>query len=366
MFKSICYLTIPSFYWQINALFYPENTEKPVLIGGSTQDHGIVMETSPAAASAGIRPGMLSFHARNLLPDVEIIHPDEETYDYFIKKIKNIIEKFSVKWVQEKYNSFLLFLPDYFNLLSTVKEIQYDIRKKLNFNTQAGLSDNKYMARLAGRLSGPNELLHVDKNNAAKILSSAGIEHIPELTGKEIEKLHLAGADTIHDLFGLDLYHLRFFLGDKGEMLYYNYICQVKTMRDKNNFFYNEIFFYNTCNDLKAMIDKVKKNVRRILHEKLKQDDIMINRIKIYMEYVDNKDYILTKKILGKNSTNAIIRHIASLLQNFTRRVRIKKIGLYFFHTQKEAALLNWGQTSWCHSLVVPQILNSCGITYNF
>ncbi len=355
MFNSICYLTIPSFYWQIHALFYPKDADKPVLIGGSTQNYGIVMETSPAAASAGIRPGMLSFHARSLLPDIEIIPPDEENNDSFIKKIRNIIERFSVKWIQDKYNSFLLFLPDYFNLLSTVKEIQYDIRSKLNLNTQAGLSDNKYMARLAGRLSGPGELLHVDKTNAAKILSRANIEDIPELTENDIDKLHLAGISTIHDLFGLDLYHLRFFLGDKGEMLYYNYICQVKTVRDKGNFFYDEIFFYNTCNDLKAMIDKIKKNVRGILHEKLKQDDIMINRIKIYMEYVDNKDYILTKKIKGKNNPNAVIRHIASLLQKFTRRVRIKKIGLYFFHTQKEAALLNWSQTSGCLlALLVP------------
>ena len=348
MYKTICYLSIPSFYWQIHTLFSPGSKNRPVIIGGSPQNYGIVMEASPAAYKCDIRPGMLSTHACNLAPNLEIVPPDQANYSYFIKKIINMMDNLSLKWTGNSYNAFFLFLPDYFNLLSTVKEIQYDIRHKWSLNTQVGLSDNKYMARLAGRLSSPNEILHIDKNNAAKILSNTNIEHIPELTRNDISKLNMAGINTIHDLFGLNLYYLRFLLGDKGELLYYNYICQVKTVRDMDNFTYEEIFFYNTSNNLKTIINTLKKRTVIILHDLEKKDrTIMINKIKVYIEYVDNKNLMLTKKLAGKNNIKEATRYISSIFHKFKRRVRIKKAGLYFFHTLKEAELL-WPQEKMC------------------
>ncbi len=341
MYKAICYLTIPSFYRQINTLFSPHTKNKPVVIGGSPQNYGIVMETSSSAYKCGIRPGMLSTHACTIMPDLKIIPPDQENYSYFIKKIINMMDNFSLKWTGNSYNAFFLFLPDYFNLLSIVKEIQYDIRHKWSLNTQVGLSDNKYVARLASRLSSANELLHIDKNNASKILSDTNIEHIPELTNDDLNKLNMAGINTINDLFGMDLYYLRFFLGDKGELLYYNYICQIKTVRDVDNFTYEEIFFYNTSNNLKTIINTLKKRTVIILHDLEKKDrTIMINKIKVYIEYIDNKNLMLTKKLPGKNNIKESTRYLSSIFHKFKRRVRIKKAGLYFFHTLKSAELL--------------------------
>ena len=341
MYKTICYLTIPSIYWQIHTLFFPGQKGKPVVIGGSVQNYGIVIETCPLAYKKGIRPGMLSLHARNLVHDIQIIPPDQENYSCFIKKIISMMENFSLKWIGNSYNSFFLFLPDYFNLLSTVKELQYDIKHKWSLNTQVGLSDNKYMARLAGGLSAVNEILHIDKNNASKILSDTNIKHIPELTKDDISKLNMVGINTIHDLFRLNLYHLRFFLGDKGELLYYNYICQIKTVGETDNFTYEEIFFYNTSNNFKVITDTLKKRAVIILHDLEKKDStIMINKIKVYIEYIDNKNLMLTKKIPEKNNIRAGIKYISFILYKFKRRVRIKKVGLYFFHTLKSAEFL--------------------------
>ena len=102
-----------------------------------------------------------------------------------------------------------------------------------------------------------------------------------------------------------------------------------------------EIFFYNTCNNFKTVIKTMKRRTISILRDLEKRDrDIIINKVKVYIEYVDDKNYILTNKLPGRNSIKAAVRYVSSLLYKFKRRVRIKKIGLYFFHTLKGADYL--------------------------
>ncbi len=342
MVKKICYLKIPLFYWQMQCLFFPELKKKPVVIGGSVKNYGIVMEVSPLAVQSGIRPGMLSVYARQLLPDVVFIPPDSQHYEQFLKKIINIMDNFSVKLIKDTYNAFFLFLPDYFHLISIVKEIQYLIFLKYSINTQAGLSDNKYVARLAAQLTAYRDMLYIDKNNALKVLSLAKIEDIYELTEDEIKKLKLAGVNTISDLFELDLYQLRFFLGDKGELLYYNYISQVKTVRETDKFIYEEVLFYNTVNQLPLIMTIVEVRIKHLLNHIIKKT-INISKCKVYIEYVDNKNYIYTRKLKKKKFMKEIISTISFLLNQTRRRVRIKKMGFYFFYTFDEVEYL-WPQ----------------------
>lgn len=339
MIKKICYLKIPSFYWQIQCLFFPELKKKPVVIGGSVKNYGIVMEVSPLAEQGGIRPGMLSIYARGLLPDVKFIAPDHQHYEQFLKKIINIMDNFSVKLIKDTYNAFFLFLPDYFHLISTVKEIQHLIFSKYSINIQAGLSDNKYVARLAAQLTAYGDMLYIDKNNALKVLSHSKIENIYELTEDEIKKLKLAGINTISDLFQLDLYQLRFFLRDKGDLLYYNYISHVKTVRETDKFIYEEILFYNTINQLPLIMTIVKVRIKCLLNYMIKKN-VSIFKCKVYIEYVDNKHYIYTRKLKKRNFMKEIISTVSSLLNQTRRRVRIKKMGFYFFYISDEVEYL--------------------------
>ncbi|MBU1076387.1 MAG: hypothetical protein KKH98_03790, partial [Spirochaetes bacterium] len=177
----ICYLKIPLIYTQINSLFHPQLKGEPVIIGGGPEEYGIVMEASFPARKRGIRSGMLSSHARQILPAVQFMPPDNIHYEQFIKKIMQIADGFSVKLIKDAYNAFYLFLPDYFHLTRAVSEFQYEIYSKLNIHTMVGLSDNKYVARLAAELAGFNGMLHIDKTNADAVFSDVNVDLIQEL-----------------------------------------------------------------------------------------------------------------------------------------------------------------------------------------
>ncbi|MBN1897975.1 MAG: hypothetical protein JW827_04290 [Spirochaetes bacterium] len=314
---------------QIYSLFFPK--EKKLLVGGQPEHYGIVMEVSREAALKGVRENMLTLDARNLIPEIQIIPPDVRRGDYFLKKIIKAIDNFSLKWVQDRYNSFYLFLPDYFEFTATLKKMQNLIRFDLGISTQIGVSSNKHMARLAGSVGKTKEILYINRQNASAVLKDINIEWLQELNRTDIEKLNLAGIRSIDQLFDLDLYKLRFFLGEKAEVIYYNYICQLKTIRDATDFVYEEIIFYNTVNNLKIVLERIKAKLKGIFLI-LTGHHMSFNRAKIYIEYVDDKNYIFSKKIKKPDPCKELIGYISSHLYRTSRRVRVKKIGLFVFY----------------------------------
>lgn len=332
MVKTICYLKIPDFFLQLRAIFFPEFKKGPVVIGGSADEYGIIMEVSPFLKKKGIRREMLSHHAKEIYPDIEFIPPDDEKYNEFLKKILLLLEDYSVNFIKDKYDGFFLFLPDYYSMKSVIKKIQRLLHSKWSIVSQIGLSNNKYAARLGANICPPMNILYVTKDNSHNIFENVNIEILNELCLSDIEKLKLAGISTISDLFKLDLHTLRFFMNDKGVLLYHNYINQLKTTRDIDNFFYEEVVFYKTLNHVEKIMKILNSRIKAVFRD-VSKNNITIIRFKLYIEYVDNKNYIFLRKLKNKNSFKEIVVKIRVLLNKMTRRVRIKKIGLYFFYT---------------------------------
>ncbi len=332
MYQTIGYLNIPNFYLQLHHLYYPNKKQEIMVVGGSAKEHGIIMEASDKAMEKGIRADMLTLDAFQQCPEMKIILPDEKKYTDYLEKIWFLLEKFSLKNIQETYHSFFLFFPRYFNILNTLKELQNLIRSKWHLQTRIGLSPNKYMARLAGTVCPVNQIMLIDHKNANELLSHIRIEEIPELNTGDIQILKMAGIQTVHDVLNLNLHELKFFLQNKAHLLYYNYVVQLKTIQEEN-FIFKEIIFYQTQNDLQLIFGQVKELLQKIFIN-LSTRWQTINKIKLYVEYIDNINCTFTKKLPSTQSYPDLIQLLSSTFHKLTRRVRIKKIGLYTFYSQ--------------------------------
>ncbi|MDD5067431.1 MAG: hypothetical protein PHF84_10350 [bacterium] len=334
-YRIIGYLKVPDFYLQLHSLFYREGPDEAVVIGGSVREYGVVLESSPAACRRGVRSGMLCSAAKAIDPSIRIVPPDTKNYDHFVKKIIDIISDFSLKCIKDRYDSFYLFLPDYFFLEPTIRQIQERVRMKLHLRTQTGISVNKCMARLAAAMARLDQIFQVDAKNVHEAFQGQTVDRIEELNLEQRNKLKLAGIRFLHQLLPLSLNELRFLLEEKAETVYHNYIALLKTTKEEDRFIYDEIIFHNARNNRRSMKEAVSDRMEQLLRAFPR-----IEKLKILVGYIDNKDYIFSKKIGGPVTSRMLTGCLMKLVDRMKRRVRIRRIKIGVIPGEEQGSLL--------------------------
>ena len=86
--RMILHCDCNSFFASVSLLPYPELQNKPVAVGGSSETrHGIVLAKNEAAKKYGIKTAQTIQSAKKLCPDLIILPPQRERYEYFSKII---------------------------------------------------------------------------------------------------------------------------------------------------------------------------------------------------------------------------------------------------------------------------------------
>lgn len=321
MHKIISYLLIPDFHLQLHCLYYPADRRIPLLIGGSADEYGLVLEASGKAREQGLRPGMRCSDAAVRCPGIKIASPARERYSDYSSRILRITASFSLKSRKDLYNSFYLFLPDYFHRTETIRRIQKEIKNKLGLSTRMGVSVNQRSARLAALAAAPDQALFLDRQNAANVFKGRPVSMIRELDAGQEEKLRMAGVRTIPDLLNLGLDDLKFILGASGPALYRNYLEQLKTVRDEDPFLSEEIFLCNAENDPAVLKKRVSEAVKELLAR-----SPSICRMRIRAEYVDHRCLFWTGRAEREMTEQSLVQILMRVLLARRRRVRVRKL----------------------------------------
>ena len=86
MDRVILHSDMNSFYASVEIMLNPELRNKPVAVGGSTEErHGIILTKNQIAKKYGIKTGMVNWEAKLLCPDLVIITPHYEQYIKYSK-----------------------------------------------------------------------------------------------------------------------------------------------------------------------------------------------------------------------------------------------------------------------------------------
>ena len=94
----ILHSDINSFYASVVIMLNPELRNKPVAVGGSTEErHGIILTKNQIAKKYGIKTGMVNWEAKLLCPDLVIITPHYEQYIKYSKMAREIYSRYTDK-----------------------------------------------------------------------------------------------------------------------------------------------------------------------------------------------------------------------------------------------------------------------------
>jgi DNA polymerase IV len=215
-----------AFFASVEQLDNPELKGKPVAVGGSGE-RSVVAAASYEARKFGVRSAMPSVTAKKLCPNLIFVRPHFERYQEVSSSVFEIFKEYTTKIEPLSIDeAFLDVTSDKKNIGSATiiaKEIRKEIKKKTGLTASAGISVNKFLAKIASDIKKPDGQFVIPPEDAAKFIEELPIEKFYGIGKVTAEKMHKLGIHNGNDLKSWDLTSLVRNFGKVG-MFYYKIV----------------------------------------------------------------------------------------------------------------------------------------------
>ena len=225
--RKIIHIDMDAFFASVEIRDNPKLKCKPVIIGNDprkTGGRGVVSTCSYEARSFGIHSAMSSKEAYERCPQAIFIPGNYEKYTAVSQQIRAIFKRYTDKIEPMSIDeAYLDVTENKLGIKSAVKIarlIQQDIWQELHLTASAGVSYNKFLAKIASDYQKPCGLTVIMPDDAVSFLQQMDIAKFHGVGKKTVEILHQMGVFTGADLleiseitlidrfgrFGFDLY----------------------------------------------------------------------------------------------------------------------------------------------------------------
>ncbi|MCL1864335.1 MAG: DNA polymerase IV [Spirochaetes bacterium] len=346
--RKIIHLDMDAFYAAIEQRDNPSLKGKPVIVGGDPNRRGVVSTCSYEARKYGIHSAMPCKTAIRLCPQAVLVSPRFDVYKKVSKQFLNIcadytdlIEPLSLD------EAFLDVTENRKNITSATviaKEIQSRIFSEIGLTVSAGVSYNKFLAKIASDINKPNGIAVIRPVEAEKFLETLPIGKFYGV-GKISEKRMLAlGINNGLDLKNRDLETLVKHFGKVGKF-YYDIVRGIDTRivspyRERKSYG-REITLAEDILDM-DLIKSILGSIAKELEPALKRKNIKGRTVTLKIKYHDFRQ-ITRSRTLDRpvDSADEMINEVYELL-NYTdagrKKIRLLGISVSNFGSEDDMA----------------------------
>jgi len=197
-----------AFFASVEQLDNPVLRGKPVAVGGSGQRH-VVAAASYEARKYGVRSAMPSVTAKRLCPDLIFVKHRFERYNEISEKVLEIFREYTdIVEPLSIDEAFLDVTSDKKNIGSATiiaREIKKEIKRSTGLTASAGISINKFLAKIASDIKKPDGLFLIPPEEAEKFIEKLPVEKFFGIGRVTAEKMHKLGIHNGADLKKWDL-----------------------------------------------------------------------------------------------------------------------------------------------------------------
>jgi DNA polymerase IV len=281
-----------AFYASVEQMDNPALRGKPVAVGGN-KERGVVAAASYEARKFGVKSAMSSKMAFIRCPELIFVKPRFERYKELSLLIRNIF--FSYTELVEPLSldeAFLDVTENKFHLPSATliaEEIRARIKTEIGLNASAGISFNKFLAKVASDINKPNGQAVITPSQATAFLEKLEIERFFGIGKVTTEKMKKLGIHNGWDLkqYSLDFLTRRF---GKSGFHYYNIVrgiheSPVNPHRDRKSLSVENTFEKDI--HLKPELDQVLKDLLTELLKRIERNKIQGRTLTVKLKYKD-------------------------------------------------------------------------------
>jgi DNA polymerase IV len=340
--RKIIHIDMDAFYASIEQRDNPEYRGKPIAVGGSPEGRGGVVATaSYEARKFGVRSAMPSKRALQLCPEIIFVRPRFDVYKEVSRKIREIFHRYTdIIEPLSLDEAFLDVTEDKQNVGSAIEIatlIKQAIKDELNLTASAGISVNKFVAKIASDMQKPDGLTFIGPSRIQSFMESLPVEKFFGVGKVTASKMKSMGLHTGADLKKLAEDELVKHFGKTGRF-FFKIVRglddrEVQPHRETKSVGAEDTFAYDltSLEEMYTELDKLAVTVsKRLNHYALKgrtitikvkySDFRIITRSQSFLQGVNDKDIIVAtaqQLLAAADLNNKKVRLLGISLSNF-------------------------------------------------
>ncbi len=348
LIRKIIHVDMDAFYASVEQLDNPDLKGRPVAVGGS-EKRGVVSAASYEARKFGVRSAMSGMQAKRLCPELTFVKPRFDRYGEISKKIRaifldytDLVEPLSL---DEAYLDVTENKKGNPSATLIAKEIRERIFNELGLTASAGISINKFVAKIASDYNKPNGQKTVNPHEVLPFLEVLDIRKFYGVGKVTTEKMYQLGIFTGKDLKEKSLEFLEDQFGKSGKYYYYVvrgiHESEVKPNRIRKSLAAERTFSNNLSSEIFMLekLDHITDEVSRRLQKskvsgktitlKIKYSDFTLQtRSKTVPYFINDKTLILAlaKELLYQEKLNNSVRLLGISISNLNNERKSQKI----------------------------------------
>jgi len=309
-YRKIIHVDMDAFYASVEQLDNPDLRGKPVAVGGS-EKRGVVSAASYEARKFGVKSAMSGMLAKQKCPHLIFVPPRFDRYKEISTKIREIffdytdlVEPLSL---DEAYLDVTKNKKGNPSASLIAKEIRNRIWEELELRASAGVSVNKFLAKVASDINKPNGQKTIPPEEVIPFLETLSVNKFYGVGKVTAAKMHNLGIFTGNDLKKRSLEELTKLFGKSGSF-YHNIVrgihrSEVKPNRTRKSIAAERTFSDNISSEV-FMLEKLNKIAeeleRRMIRSKTKGKTITLKikysdftqqtRSKTIQEFIQKKE----------------------------------------------------------------------------
>ena len=290
--RKIIHVDMDAFYASVEQMDNPELIGKPLAVGGGGK-RGVVSAASYEARKFGVRSAISGVLARKRCPELIFVKPRFERYNEISKQIRKIffdytdlVEPLSL---DEAYLDVTQNKKKLKSASLIAQEIRDRIKNEVGLTASAGISVNKFIAKVASDFNKPNGQKTVNPDEVISFLEALDIRKFYGVGKVTAKKMYELGIFMGKDLKTKSIPYLEEHFGKSGTY-YYNvvrgiHLSEVQPNRIQKSVATEHTFYENITSEI-FMLEKLE-NIAFELEKRLKKHKLSGKTITLKIKYSD-------------------------------------------------------------------------------
>jgi DNA polymerase IV len=345
--RKIIHVDMDAFYASVEQLDNPELRGKAIAVGGG-ETRGVVSAASYEARKFGVRSAISGYLAKKRCPHLIFVKPRFERYTEISRKIREVFHEFTdlvePLSLDEAYLDVTVNKKGNPSATLIASEIRQRILEETGLTASAGISINKFIAKVASDYNKPNGQKTVNPHEVLQFLEDLPIGKFYGVGKVTTERMYQLGIFTGKDLKEKTEEYLTQHFGKSGAYYYYvvrgihnsevkphRTVKSVGTEHTFNENLVSEVFMLEKLERIADELErrlKKKKIAGKTVTLKIKYSDFTVQtRSKTMPYFISDKGLIMetVKELLYQERPKDSVRLLGISLANLNNEAGEKK-----------------------------------------
>jgi len=332
--RKIIHIDMDAFYASVEQMDNPALRGKPIAVGGS-ENRGVVSAASYEARKFGVRSAISGVMAKKNCPELIFVAPRFDRYKEISKRIHAIFYEYTdlvePLSLDEAYLDVTQNKKGNPSASLLAQEIRLRIFNEVGLTASAGISVNKFVAKIASDYNKPNGQKTVNPDEVLSFLEELPIRKFYGVGKVTTEKMYQLGIFSGSDLKSKSVDFLEKHFGKSGRF-YYDVVrgihnSEVKSDRITKSIAAEHTFDINLSSEI-FMITQLE-NIAGVLERRLKKSQVSGKTITLKIKYSDFSQQTRSKTLpYFISDKGLILQTVKELLYQERMKDSVRLLGI--------------------------------------